>query len=1187
MLYLYPSNKTENLAYLIAEIIDRHPLSSTFKAETILIQSQGMGTWLQQELSNHSGVAALIDCKMPASFVWRLAQELLPEQPHIPIFEKNNLRWELFRRIPGKLDEPAYQLLKHYLHGQSTTDTAEIRAQASSEDTVSSASNIANVPQKVLFELSGVIADVFDAYQNYRPDWIEAWEKGSKVFDRTEPGLAALEAWQSDLWCSVYPELALSQRQHRSRLFAKLIERLTVPTANLKSKLPERLFIFGLSALPPHWLSLMTALGKHLDIHFMVHNPCQYYWGDVLTPVQQLKLEQSLVAKGVSVSTAADTFLEGNPLLASWGKLGRDYLSLLSSFPGIEEVPATLFDDVHDAAELTALGWLQSDILNLQARDHVVSLSDDSIRFASCHSHLREVEALHDYLFHLLDQHPELKPKDIIVMMPDVQDFAALIEAVFSRPAYDSHGRPQYLAYGISDQRLSMDQPLLDTLADLLSLSSARVTGAQVLDWLEMPAIRARFCISETELEDIKQWIKHLNIRWGLSEAHRDQLLRVKGSGAGNTWLSACRRLLAGYLFGQDEIVSYGEQALLAFPQRSPERQILAGKLMRFLDVIEASIRLQFKTFKLTQWLAELSELWQSWLDFEQVAPDIQQLLSHFETALEAEIACTGFDQGVSFSVIASVLNAQFDNQRVSQRFLAGRINFCTLMPMRSIPFKVVCMLGLNEGAYPRPVQRQSFDLLAATPARIGDRSRREDDRYLFLEALCSARAHLYLSYCGRDIQDNSERFPSLLVSELRAYCAQHFSLKDTVLNEAESILDLWTACHHLQPFHPDYFYGSQSASLSATARPLLEKTFASEWLALMNAESGMNDSARINHVQTSARLSDDLAQPEPEHASYPIALASLLDCASHPLRYYYQTVLQVNLRDIDEELSNSEPFSVYGLAEYSLKKELTQNWFVAEQEAADSSFSFSRALMQRWQLADKLPRPPLDQFYVNALSASLQPMYHYIAQTLPSAPCYHELDCQLGKYHLSGSLLTFGDCLIELGLSKKPGASFFSFWVKHVFWSLICRQKLSVESSQGSRFIGPETEVLIPLLPEQQALEYAIQLCDFFASAARAPYVFLPKTTYALLFESSPKAQSTFQSNQHIPGENLDAYWQRYCLMSETLAENQSVADWQVMPDIEASVFFQQIEAVKEQFAFNKLSLPVTDESKLEKGSK
>jgi exonuclease V gamma subunit len=325
----------------------------------------------------------------------------------------------------------------------------------------------------------------------------------------------------------------------------------------------------------------------------------------------------------------------------------------------------------------------------------------------------------------------------------------------------------------------------------------------------------------------------------------------------------------------------------------------------------------------------------------------------------------------------------------------------------------------------------------------------------------------------------------------------------------------------------------------------------------------------------------------------YDIDLKAILSFASHPLRYYYNTVLQVYLRDVEEELLSSEPFSIHGLDAYSLKSELTENWFLTAHSAVADHEVSDIDLIRRWQLADKLPRPPLDQFYVENLSTGLFRMFAHIAQNINGDACIHTLDLQVGKYRISGNLFTLGDSLVELSLSKKPGASFFSFWVKHVFWSWFAQlsNTLGVDLKNGcSRFVGPENEMLLPLLSAHQAEEYALQLCELFENATTEPYPFLPKTSYALLFESEAKAFTTFHGVQNIPAENLDPYWQRYCLLlnkllpntllSNTQGNNRHEADWRRMPELEASVFFQQIQLVKDSFEFHTLSANMTDKA-------
>ena len=1172
MLRLYPSNKTENLALVIAELMKAKPLTSVFSKEVILIQSHGMGSWLQQQVSEQLGIAAMIDCIMPASFIWQLLQTLMPNDPHVPVFEKNNVRWEIFKRLPEKLDDPQYATLANYINAISSSGQTKKEDQALRSD-------------KVLFELSEVLADLYDAYQNYRPDWIAAWEKGERPHAKQDT-LNNLEAWQSDLWNSLYPDLPLDKRQHRSILLAELVDKLKFCPEEVKQQLPERIFVFGLSSLPPQWLPIMSALSAYCDVHFLIQNPCRYYWGDVYSETQQLKLEHSLVSKGVSSETAADTFLESNPLLASWGSLGRDYISIIYQNDAIKEMPVELFETNAQNTEQdspSALSLLQDDILNLQANQHILSSSDDSVRFASCHSNLREVEALHDYLFNLLDQTDDIAPKDIIVMMPDVQDFAALIDAVFSRPAYDCYGHAHYLPYGISDQMLSLDQPMLDVLSGILNLSKLRITASEVLDWLDIEAIRERFCIEEIELEQIHAWVEGLSVRWGLSEAHRNAQLSLTDSGQGNTWLSAFKRLLAGYLFGVDEPVLQTSGEVLAQPQFTRDTQLLAGKLIRFIDVIEQSAQQQKGSFLVHEWLAKISGWWGDWFDFEYLSDDIQSLMDQALNSLAEEVKYAGFEQTLQFGVIAQCISTRFEKERVSQRFLAGRINFCTLMPMRSIPFKSVCMLGMNEGQYPRPTQKVSFDLLSLGEARIGDRSRREDDRYLYLEAICSARSSLYLSYCGHDIRDNSERFPSILVSELRDYCAKYFVLENSEID----ILDRWTTEHRLQPFHPSYF----SSKGNEVSRSVLQKTYSTDWLGLFNKIEIGNETSQEKVVVTeqSDLPSFDLFNV-PEVQERHISLNSLARMADHPLRFYYQQTLGLTFTALQSDIEDSEPFALNHLDSYQLKSDLAHSWGeVLTQNAgqtvdmsADQSAdqNASKSVYEQWHLADRFPRSPVDKIYYHDAQQSLSSMQDYMSNLSDQQSDFslHPFELTLGNEHVEAELLASSTGCIELSVGKNIAGRFFGIWVKHVFWNLHCQGRLEQgdgHAEQGiSRIVTVDALWTLPALERSVAQQYAREILDLYISLEQTPTPFLAKCSFAALFEKETQVKSAFKGvnfgSVNIQGEQDDPYWQRYCLLSEEFSEEASPLN--SLPDLTSSIFYQQVFAHKDQITCEEL---------------
>lgn len=1154
MLRLYPSNKTESLAAVMGALMRAQPLQNPFARELVLIQSQGMGIWLQQQLSESIGIASMIDTQMPASFVWKLSETLMPGQGVSERFDKASMRWEIFRTLPHCMQDEAFAPLQAY-----------VAALGEQHQGGHESPHLEDVQR---FRLSEAIADSFDAYQNYRGDWIEAWEQDQLLLQKAGAGSAAdlveQERWQSELWRQLYPDQSFPERQHRPRQLQKLQALLESGEFD-RTLLPERLFIFGLSALPPQWLPVFLLLGRYTDIHFLVPNPCRYYWGDIQNPIQSLRYQQSLLEKGIGTDTDNDSFLEGNALLSSWGRLGRDYLSLLYCYDethGFEEFSSSLFESWLDDSETgTALQFVQEGVLELNSLQREVDPADNSLRFASCHSRLREVEALKDYLADALEQDPDLELRDILVMMPDVQLYAPLIQAVFSKGVLSASGGMQELPFAISDQSVAYDQSLVDALLNILSVSQSRVLASEVMDWLNVEAIRQRFGIEKEDLELVHGWLDTLNIRWGLSGEHRAQALKeASGSLAlsqnlsqsdramhsdSNTWLRLAQRMLSGYLAGGDRPRQWQGQAVLPAAPEGQEAQQLLGKLLRFLDVIEQSHSLLQGRRSGPEWIDVLYQLWHCWFDHETVPEAFANLFDKIARDLRAQFRAACFQDEVDFQVIASAIGSALEQDRVSQRFLAGRINFCTLMPMRSIPFRQVCLLGMNDGDYPRPRIPSGFDLMQMAPARLGDRSAREDDRYLFLEALMSVRKRLYISYCGRSAQDNSERFPSVLVSELQAWCRDHFVMKRQEGQEiAEDIVAIWTAQHRLQSFHPDYYQG-----------PNAPATYAQQWFDLYRANSNPSPAPGMS--------GHDYA-PEPDEDMSTIRLSALADMMVQPLRYYYRQHMQLQEPGLAASLSDEEPFALDGLQRHQLKTSL----LAEERLGRADPDTARREVLARWRLMDRLPASPLDRLELDWAETELHTLREQLAGlgALKSA----ELTLSMDGIEVTGEVLLDQSGAVFLHLGKTPEKPFFGYWVYHVFlnvWRDSAQGRLQYPGLTGnSSILCAEQRLTLPRLDPPEALAYARALIQQSKALREAPAYFLPRTAYASLFGSASVRKSAYlgvQTPRYTKaGECEDFYYRRalrYSGHQPEMAEDG-------IPDFSAIPVYTQVAAHADQ---------------------
>ena len=521
MFTVYHSNQLEVQKDILVELIQRQPLSNPLQPETVLVQSPGMAQWLQLQIAEQKGIAANFTFPMPASFIWQLYAENLPDVAQSNQFNKNAMMWRLMRLIPQYLEQEAFHPLRHYLAHSVQSE------------------------QFKLYQLAGKIADLFDQYLVYRPDWIAAWEAHHDAeirhqietqlnlnHDRLSVQIEQNIAWQASLWRAlvqtVKAETGLDLVQHRAHLHQLLLQKLR---ENRPLFLPERLFIFGIPALPKAYLEIFQAISAYCDVHLFFNNPCQEYWGDIVDPtfVEKLALrtrtdyfnqvnkpllsadQMAQVEQQWEVTYAQEKLQVGNPLLASWGKLGRDFSYLLtqlepneiSAYAEIE--PRNLLSQIqHQILHLMPSG---SEPLNYQENDRTLT-------FHSCHSTMREVEVLQDYLLHLLQENPHLTPKDIIVMVADIDKYTPYIRAVFGQYATPQTAIP----FSISDNKLSENDVIIDGFLSLLQLKESIFSAEDVLALLDVPAIRQRFNIELQDLAQIRDWVKNAGVRFGLEK---------------------------------------------------------------------------------------------------------------------------------------------------------------------------------------------------------------------------------------------------------------------------------------------------------------------------------------------------------------------------------------------------------------------------------------------------------------------------------------------------------------------------------------------------------------------------------------------------------------------------------------------------------------------------------------------
>ncbi|END4188914.1 exodeoxyribonuclease V subunit gamma [Escherichia coli] len=1092
MLRVYHSNRLDVLEALMEFIVERERLDDPFEPEMILVQSTGMAQWLQMTLSQKFGIAANIDFPLPASFIWDMFVRVLPEIPKESAFNKQSMSWKLMTLLPQLLEREDFTLLRHYL-----TDDSDKRK---------------------LFQLSSKAADLFDQYLVYRPDWLAQWETGHLV-----EGLGEAQAWQAPLWKALveYTDELGQPRWHRANLYQRFIETLESATT-CPPGLPSRVFICGISALPPVYLQALQALGKHIEIHLLFTNPCRYYWGDIKDPAYLAKLltrqrrhsfedrELPLFRDSENAGQLFNSDGEqdvGNPLLASWGKLGRDYIYLLSDLESSQELDAFV-----DVTPDNLLHNIQSDILELENRavagvnieefsrsDNKRPLDplDSSITFHVCHSPQREVEVLHDRLLAMLEEDPTLTPRDIIVMVADIDSYSPFIQAVFGSAPAD-----RYLPYAISDRRARQSHPVLEAFISLLSLPDSRFVSEDVLALLDVPVLAARFDITEEGLRYLRQWVNESGIRWGIDDDNvRELELPATGQ---HTWRFGLTRMLLGYAMESAQ----GEwQSVLPYDESSGLIAELVGHLASLLMQLNIWRRGLAQERPLEEWLPVCRDMLNAFFLPDAETEAAMTLIEQQWQAIIAEGLGAQYGDAVPLSLLRDELAQRLDQERISQRFLAGPVNICTLMPMRSIPFKVVCLLGMNDGVYPRQLAPLGFDLMSQKPKR-GDRSRRDDDRYLFLEALISAQQKLYISYIGRSIQDNSERFPSVLVQELIDYIGQsHYLPGDEALNcdESEARVKAHLTCHHTRmPFDPQNY---QPGNLQSYAR---------EWLPA---------------ASQAGKAHSEFVQPLPFTLPETVPLETLQRFWAHPVRAFFQMRLQVNFRTEDSEIPDTEPFILEGLSRYQINQQLLNA--LVEQDDAERLF-------RRFRAAGDLPYGAFGEIFWETQCQEMQQLAdRVIACRQPGQSM--EIDLACNGVQITGWLPQVQpDGLLRWRPSLLSVAQGMQLWLEHLVYCA------SGGNGESRLFLRKDGEWRFPPLAAEQALHYLSQLIEGYREGMSVPLLVLPesggawlKTCYdaqndAMLDDDSTlqkarmKFLQAYEGNMMVRGEGDDIWYQR-----------------------------------------------------------
>ena len=1032
MLFIHTSNQLEDLSIEYAKQV-RQPLSQVFSSEIVVVQNAGMARYLSMQLANISAISANTEYLFPAEFMWRLLRLVSPDIPETSQCTPETLRFYIMQELSqNSADFPE---LSHYIDNEAN-----------------------------IWNLSGELANLFDKILFYRGEWIQNWEQN--------PQQESQKNWQARLWIRCVYDNKLKHWLHLQQQFKQNIESVE------KAQLPERVSFFSMSSLSPGYLDLIGEVAQIIDIHLFIMNPCEdIYWGDITSEKNRARLPLE----------KQDYFETGNALLASMGRQGRDFIDQLLNLDQAIEQSVSAKQIQAEEAVNTLLSRLQHDIFTLQQAKPVNSREnrkkvggctfndykqDDSITFNACHTPMREVEVLYDQILDALNTNPDLTPADIVVMMPDVETYAPYIESIFSA----NYKHAKSLPFSLADRDPLSVHQLIEALLKTFKLPETHFNVESVFEILDYEAVQSAFDLDTQAIEQCRKLARATNIRWGISAQHRQQ--NDLPPSDEHTWKYALDRSLLGYSLGETaEPVLFSSK-----PEQNTSLPLLAYADIEGSDALILSRFKQFSDslFKISQWPHE-SHSMAHWLDKTQDL--IQTLFMRQETAqqeqaTQQDIALilksidelrslteqTVFELEISFDTFTKSLKEKLQTITGHEKFLGHGITFCAMVPMRSVPFKLVALLGMNDGEYPRQDKQHSFDKVAHKPRR-GDRSRRDEDRYLFLESILAARKRLIISYIGQSIRDNSELPPSVLVSELLDSVSIYSGIKPEAL-----------ICKHpLQAFSPRYFSTGKEKDKDDKKHCSLF-SYASEYTRLNRHDSKEN----VPFIE------EPLAPLDKRFKS--VSLEELIAFYKNPARTFLQKRFDINTFDEELTLDTREPFEIERFKHRPVRQIIAQ----AIENAPDN-----KKLLYTEQIARAQGLLP----YGNIGDALFDNEANTVEQFLSQYPLPDELHAisfslQLDAFELHGSIdNVLENSVLENNqrekhyLSELYAGDFIEVWLTHL--------ALNSQTQASSLIYSPEFS--FSLEPVNNPQELLQGLLELYWQGLHYPIPFYPKSAFNL----------------------------------------------------------------------------------------
>jgi len=1018
MLQIHRAERADGLVEALAGLLGG-ATGDPFALDVVAVPTRGMERWLTQRLSDVFGVCANVEFPSPRRLVGDAIAVASGVDPRTDPWLPERAVWPLLEVVEASLDELAMQALAAHLGGETR------RARR--------------------FTAIRHLAALVDRYALYRPELVRQWADG------VDGDIAPDAAWQAEIW---------------RRLRAKIgmpgpAERLQIACQALRNNpglvdLPQRISLFNLTRLPAARLEVLRALASHRDVHLFLLHPSPGLWERVA------EAESPKTLKRRDDTTAS---LPRNRLLATWGQDSREMQVVLAA-------EGEAHDEHHPVPRgaNSLLARLQEDVRadrRSGSEDRpLLQEHDRSLRIHACHGRARQVEVLRDAILHLLQADPTLEPRDVIVMCPDIETFAPLIHATFGAAPDDSTDRPD-LHVRLADRSLRQTNPILGLVGQLLDIADSRLTASQVLDLADRDVVRRRFRLDDDDLARLEDWVGDAGIRWGLDPHHRKPFhLDVLPSG---TWQSGLDRVLAGVTMSEDGQRLVGN-AVLPLDDVDSGSIELAGHFAELVDRLAEAVDRLTTPQTIDRWATTITEVADALAESPAHEPwqkaELRRVLD--DVVNEATTEGVVHPAELELPEIRALLADRLQGRPTRANFRTGHLTICTLMPMRSVPHRVVCLLGMDEEIFPRRAPRDGDDLLLDDP-HVGERDPRAEDRQLLLDALMSATDQLLITYTGNDERTNTPRPPAVPIGELLDVVDRTVTTPDDRPAREHIVIR-----HPLQPFDRRNFIRSELDP---------DRTWSFDRAARAGAQA---------LEQERPERAPFLEGPLPYTPAPILELDQLVDFVKHPARAFLRHRLGIRLGDFSTEVEDALPITLEGLEKWKVGDRMLEARLAGSDDRAAIRAEIARGALPPGQLA----KPIVEELW-QTVEGIMTGVEELIGDTVRTS---RDVRVELPDGRLlSGTVPSVaGRTQATMTFSRINAGHRLTAWVRLLALSVSDPDNDYDALILGKAPIGNAVKAIAIASPGPDALRHLTDLVALYDRAMRAPVPLYAKTSAA-----------------------------------------------------------------------------------------